>query len=307
MQNIVEPRDIVKQLSKNGLKIGAKNLLIYHIKNFNYNTFIYGYSDPFYFDKTRYLYDREANSDEIINLYKFDRDMANHILRFILVIEKIINTSVAYEVINHFNIRDKCLMKIDRKFMQNEILPNLHDVEPKISFIKFLMKLIKYLSSSQVIKIYEDKKFYDDEFMRWRNCPLDIMCLTWSFATSFSFFIALPNTVRQRIMNTFGLPFNYLDGFIIFLKNTLHLRNVISHNNVIYNINIPYQCSSLVLLYEFVFKKSVQSIKLIHMMKLIEFFAHSTTLVSNTHYYFNKLKIQEKFKGKIDLFDEWQK
>jgi hypothetical protein len=39
-------------------------------------------------------------------------------------------------------------------------------------------------------------------------------------------------------------------------------------------------------------------------MELIEFFSHSATLVSNTKYYFNKLKIQQKFKDKIDLFEQ---
>jgi abortive infection bacteriophage resistance protein len=133
---------------------------------------------------------------------------------------------------------------------------------------------------------------------------MDIMCLTWSFATSFSFFIALADDTRNRILSNFGLTPNFLDGFIAFLKNTLHLRNYISHNNVIYNTQIPYQCPSLLSLYDFVFKKTVPQIKLFHMMELIEFFAHSTTLVKNTKYYYDKLKIQQKFKDKINLFEE---
>jgi hypothetical protein len=130
------------------------------------------------------------------------------------------------------------------------------------------------------------------------------MCLTWSFATSFSFFIALSDDVRNRILNNFGLTSNFLNGFIAFLKNTLHLRNYISHNNVIYNTRVTYQCPSLLDLYTFIFKKRVKQINLWQMMELIEFFSHSTTLVSNTKYYFNKLKIQQKFKDKIDLFKE---
>jgi hypothetical protein len=55
-------------------------------------------------------------------------------------------------------------------------------------------------------------------------------------------------------------------------------------------------------LYAFIFKKTVTQIKLVQMMELIEFFSHATTLVSNTKYYFRKMKIQQKFKDKIDLF-----
>jgi hypothetical protein len=67
---------------------------------------------------------------------------------------------------------------------------------------------------------------------------------------------------------------------------------------------MPYQCPSLLSLYDFIFKKTVPQIKLMQMMELIEFFSHSTTLVSNTKYYFGKLKIQQKFKDKIDLFEK---
>jgi abortive infection bacteriophage resistance protein len=177
MQNIINSRDIIKRLNKSGLQIGDKNLLSYHIKNFNYNTFIYGYSEPFYLNKENQTYDHEANSNEIISLYKFDRDMANHILRYILVIEKIINTNVAYEVINHFNLRDKCLLKLDVHFLEREVLPNLREVEPKISFFNFIKKILKYLPTSPVTKRYV-KKNTCDEIIRWRDCPLDIMCLT---------------------------------------------------------------------------------------------------------------------------------
>jgi hypothetical protein len=165
MQNIINSRDIIKQLSKSGLNIGDKNVLSYHIRNFNYNTFVYGYSDPFYINAHNRLYDRDANSDEIINLYKFDRDMANHILRFILVIEKIINTNVTYEVINQFGIRDKCLLKLNPHTIEFSVMPNLKDVEPKTSCNFFLKKIVKYLPTSSVTKGYCKKDTFD-EIMR---------------------------------------------------------------------------------------------------------------------------------------------
>jgi hypothetical protein len=56
--------------------------------------------------------------------------------------------------------------------------------------------------------------------------------------------------------------------------------------------------------YQFIFDKPISQVKLFEMMELIQFFSHSTTLVSNSRYYYNKLKIQEKFKQKIDLFSE---
>jgi abortive infection bacteriophage resistance protein len=177
MQNVINTHDIIKELKSNGLQIGDKQLFYYYVKNFNYNTFIYGYSAPFYENERLRRYDPEAISDELINLYRFDRDMANHILRFILVIEKIINTNVAYEIINQHNIKDKCLLKLNQNYIEHQIIPNLQDVEPKINYFNFIHKLIKYLPTSLATKIYMRKKAGDD-ITRWRECPLDVMCLT---------------------------------------------------------------------------------------------------------------------------------
>jgi hypothetical protein len=162
MQSVVNIRDIIKLLAKNGLGIGDKSLLNYYIKNFNYNTFILQYSAPFLIDPQHERYDREAISDELIALYKFDRDMANHILRFILVVEKIINTNVVYEIINEYHITDKCLFKLQPSFIEHRIFANLKDVEPRITYINFMKKLIKFLPTSEVTKKYMQKNIYDD-------------------------------------------------------------------------------------------------------------------------------------------------
>ncbi|MDR3163912.1 MAG: Abi family protein [Mycoplasmataceae bacterium] len=301
MQNVINTHDIIKELKSNGLQIGDKQLFYYYVKNFNYNTFIYGYSAPFYENERLRRYDPEAISDELINLYRFDRDMANHILRFILVIEKIINTNVAYEIINQHNIKDKCLLKLNQNYIEHQIIPNLQDVEPKINYFNFIHKLIKYLPTSLATKIYMRKKAGDD-ITRWRECPLDVMCLTWSFATSFSLFIALDYHIRAKILNNFGLYPSHLNGFIKIMKNILHLRNMISHNNVIYDAKMIYDGQDLFDVYEFIFHRKITSLRLIHVMELIEYFSHSKTLIANSRYYFNKLVINQKFKNRILLF-----
>jgi abortive infection bacteriophage resistance protein len=161
MQSVVNVREIIKSLVKNGLNIGDKSLLNYYIKNFNYNTFILQYSAPFLID-AQHRYDPDASSDQMIDLYKFDRDMANHILRFILVVEKIINTNVVYEIINEYNIGDKCLLKLQPSFIEHRILANLKDVEPRTTYFNFVKKLIKFLPTSEITKKYMRKNMYDD-------------------------------------------------------------------------------------------------------------------------------------------------
>jgi abortive infection bacteriophage resistance protein len=162
MQNIVNFRDIIKTLTKNGLVVGDKQLFYYYIKNFNFNTFIHEYSEPFLVDQIKKKFDPEAHAEELIELYRFDRDMGNHILRYILVIEKMINTNVAYEIINSYNIRDKCLFKFDQRFIENNVMNNIKDIEPRINYYNFVRKLVKYLPSSKITKKYAIKNCNDE-------------------------------------------------------------------------------------------------------------------------------------------------
>jgi abortive infection bacteriophage resistance protein len=164
MKNVINFRDIVKDLSKHGLHITDKNTLNYYIRNFNYNTFIYEYSGPFLIDNQQKKYDVDASSDQLINLFKFDRDMSNHILRYILVIEKIINTNVTYEIINDYNIRDKCLLKLDHKYIEHNILPNINDILPKTSYGHFILKLIKYLPTNTITRTFSERNARDEVY-----------------------------------------------------------------------------------------------------------------------------------------------
>jgi hypothetical protein len=78
---------------------------------------------------------------------------------------------------------------------------------------------------------------------------------------------------------------------------------MISHNNSIYSVTFPQSGTAVEKLYEHIFQVRPGQIKLLQIMQLIEYFSHSKTLISNTKYYFSKLKIQQKFKDKIELFE----
>jgi hypothetical protein len=78
---------------------------------------------------------------------------------------------------------------------------------------------------------------------------------------------------------------------------------MISHNNSIYSTTFPHNGATVEKLYEHIFQTKPGKIKLLEIMQMIEYFSHSKTLISNTKYYFSKLKIQQKFKEKIELFE----
>jgi hypothetical protein len=172
--SIVNLDNIIKDLENRGLVIKDHKEFEYYVRNFNVNTFIVEYSDFFENENHQFT---NVNANDIIKLYQFDKNLGNHIFREILVIEKIINTNVAIETINYYNIVDKCLLKLDTNILHNSILRNLDKVEPYTEYKSFLYKLTKYMDSNKVTRKYIDVSAHDD-ILKWANTPLDIMCLS---------------------------------------------------------------------------------------------------------------------------------
>jgi abortive infection bacteriophage resistance protein len=164
MNNVIQVKDWIKRLEKQGLIIEDKKLLAYYINFFNYHSIINGYGKPFMMETSYERYEHGATSNQIIALYKYERDLSNHLIKWILVIEKILNTTVTYNIINYHNIKDKCLLKLDHLYIKNNIFTNIHDVEPKTSSFMLLEKAIKYLEKNEMCKKYVLKNAHDDMY-----------------------------------------------------------------------------------------------------------------------------------------------
>jgi hypothetical protein len=147
---IIDVENIIQNLQKKGLNITNNEEFKYYVKNFNVNTFLSDYCD--FFVNNEEKFDDGVTSDDIIKLYNFDKNLGVHVFRCLLIIEKIINTSVVYATINVHKIEDKCLLNIDENTIKNSILRNLNEIEPYTEFKPFLFKITKYLESNKSIK-----------------------------------------------------------------------------------------------------------------------------------------------------------
>jgi hypothetical protein len=159
LSKVININDEIKQLEDLGLKITDREKFRYYVKNFNVNTFVTEYSDFFVDEYGKY---HDTESEEIIALYNFDKNLGNHIVRDILIIEKIINTNVAYATINEFNIKDKCLFKFDRQYLRQAVLTNIGEIDPPISFEIFLRKMTKFLEANKICRKYIDYRSEDE-------------------------------------------------------------------------------------------------------------------------------------------------
>ncbi|GMO16035.1 MAG: hypothetical protein Ta2E_07160 [Mycoplasmoidaceae bacterium] len=299
---IVDTKALIDDLKKRGLIINDQEELERYINNFNANTFLVSYSEFFENEKDRF---KGVVASDIIKLYVFDKNMGNHIFRDILTIEKIMNTRVAIETINYFNIEDKCLLGLEENLIKNSILRNLNEVEPYVEFKTFMMRLVKYLETNKSTKALLNRETKDD-IQKWKNVPLDLMCLTWSFSNTFSFFIASAKELRHRILATFNIDHQHYKGFIDFIKNLINLRNSISHNGVVYNMSVKYQSLQLNKLYISMFKDPVKdnTMRLVNIIRMISKLADNTKTYEKTVDFGKNLKISEPYKSRIaSLFD----
>jgi hypothetical protein len=161
LSQVININETIKDLERRGLKITDYKLLRYYIANFNINTFLVEYKDFFLDDNGRF---DNATSDDLINLYRFDRDFGNHLLREILVLEKIINTNVVYATINYFHLKDRCLLKLDKNRLKEEVLPNYIYIDPPLSFEQLLVKMIRYLDAKKNTRLLIDHNCKDQIF-----------------------------------------------------------------------------------------------------------------------------------------------
>ena len=157
MKDIINKKRIIKELQRKGLKIDDKKRLAAALFSFNYNTVIVGYSDIFYSIDNPKRYDRVATSNQILELYEFDTNMGNHLLHYLLRVEKKLNTAVAYQIINQYHLKDKCLLKEDSEFIRKRIFPNLYQVQPPLSYDSLIRILLKYLDTNEHTKNYRHK------------------------------------------------------------------------------------------------------------------------------------------------------
>lgn len=292
---LIDINDIVNDLKNKGLEIDDYPTFKYYIKNFNVNTFLEEYKD-FFMQGGKF---KKTKSSELIGLYNFDKNLGNHVLRDVLVLEKIINTNVVYATINALHLKDKCLFKLKKNFLRDKVLNNVSRITPPTNFESLLFKMTKYLDTKKDLRKLIDHSMHDNVF-RWKNVPLDIMCLCWSFATTFSFFVALNDEIKQTVVGNLDIPSNMVKGFSDFVENSINIRNLITHNIVLFNIDVKYQSPQLNDFYEHMTGEKINDVfRLPHFIKLVCKMTNSPKLYIKTIEHINLLPLSDEHKQKI--------
>lgn len=193
----------------------AEKLLLYN----NYYYLINGYKSLFLDKKSKdERFISGIRLDEIYHLYEFDRKIRIIFLEYILLLERKIDTYIAYEfskehghkeylIPNNFNYIDKNKVLIDKL---------LNDIDSEI--------LHQYKNSNKMIKHYLNT---------YKYIPFWVLIRILSFGKISKFYSFMKQKEQNNISKKFNIQSKELK---IYLMNLGNVRNICAHDEKLYDI-----------------------------------------------------------------------
>ncbi len=219
----------------------------------------------------------EITTDDLLNLYELDKKISILFLDHLLEIEKRLNTQIAYIIEDTYRIYDGCLFSKDKEFLKHQIFSNASGSLCGVGFEQLVNKMTKYAHINPNTNTYENVS-RNNLYLKWKTCPLDALCLTWTFSTTVLVYFALNDQLKKKVVKFFRLSPNKVSAFDDLINNFLSLRNLITHNNVMFVNMLDLQDQQMVSNYNDVFRAKKQFLDFYDFAILLEYFSNIPTL-----------------------------
>lgn len=217
----------IEILENRGLSIQNKELATEIFENNNYYYLINGYKDLF-IDKnqSKEIYKTDVTLEEIFALYKFDSDLRINFLKYILQIERRIDTFIAYEFSKSYGHNDYLLED------------NFDNIEANNSKIKELITDINV----NMMKQYENgNKMLSHYLDTYKYVPLWVLIRILSFGEVSKFYRLMKQKEANAVSKKFNISYKILRTYLI---NLAIIRNICAHDEKLYDVKLRYKISS---------------------------------------------------------------
>lgn len=217
----------IELLKGRQLKIKDINLALKILENNNYYYLINGYKNLFIdFSSNTEKYLEGTTIEEIYDLYEFDRKIRIIFLEYILLIERKIDTYIAYEFSKEHGYKDYLIPdNFDYNKKNKKIVDKLlKDINLEI--------LHQYKNSNKMIKHYIDTYNY---------IPLWVLIRILSFGKVSKFYSIMKQKEKNKISRKFNIKSEILK---IYLTNLGEIRNICAHDEKLYDISLRFKISS---------------------------------------------------------------
>lgn len=193
----------------------AKEILL----NNNYYYLINGYKDLFLNRNNKTETFRNGTTlEEIYSLYEFDRKIRIIFLEYILLIERKIDTYIAYEFSKNYGNKDYLISENFNNINKNKELIDkfLNDVNLEIAH--------QYKNSNKMITHYLDT---------YKYIPLWVLIRILSFGKVSKFYSFMKQKEQNNISRKFNIKSETLKIYLINLGN---IRNICAHDEKLYDV-----------------------------------------------------------------------
>lgn len=268
---------LLSHIQSKGIIVSNIKRLTKFIVNGNYNRVIKPYLkllesvNPDHF---------EITTDDLLNLYELDKKISMLFLNHLLEFEKRLNTQIAYIIEDTYKIYDGCLFFRDKEFLKHQIFSNASGSLCGIGFDQLINKMTKYAHINPNTSSYENVS-RNNLYLKWKTCPLDALCLTWTFSTTVLVYFAMNDQLKKKVVKFFKLSPNKVSVFDDLINDFLDLRNLITHNNVIFVNMLDLQDEQTVSHYNDVFRAKKQFLDFYDFAILLEYFSGIPTLFND--------------------------
>lgn len=209
----------IELLQSRNLHIDNKETARKILLNNNYYYLINGYKDLFLNKNSKSeMFCNGTTLEEIYSLYEFDRKIRIIFLEYILLIERKIDSYIAYEFSKNYGHKNYLVQKNFNNINKNKELIDkfVNDINLEISH--------QYKNSNKMIKHYVDT---------YKYIPLWVLIRILSFGKVSKFYSFMKQKEQNNISRKFNIKSETLKVYLINLGN---IRNICAHDEKLYDI-----------------------------------------------------------------------
>ena len=191
------------------------------LRDFNYYNIINGYKDPFLSSEDTFK--KNTSFEEVYSLYMFDKKLKDIFLKYILKIETILRSIIAYEFSKIHN-NDNYLKVSCFDIYENNNFVNKEKKQKRLHDIQFLIAKL----NSDISTGINNKPYIKHYMMKYGFVPLWVLINAISFGTLCNFLELMKQQERVTIAKHFGISEKEL---IQYVKLLVYFRNICAHDD----------------------------------------------------------------------------
>lgn len=211
----------IELLQSRNLHIENKETVKEILLNNNYYYLINGYKDLFLNKNSKTeMFRNETTLEEIYSLYEFDRKIRIIFLEYILLIERKIDTYIAYEFSKNYGHKNYLIPENFNVSNKNKELIHkfINDINLEISH--------QYKNANKMIIHYLNT---------YKYIPLWVLIRILSFGKVSKFYSFMKQKEQNNISRKFNIQSETLKVYLINLGN---VRNICAHDEKLYDIRL---------------------------------------------------------------------